>query len=249
MTLILSHMEDKVLSEIKQIRKLLSEIVGTTDLPESQKFSKEAISKAAKEFRKLSIERGKYIPSDEISKIIKHAPWHSGKTIIEKFEFTNYFKRGSTFYFNRQDLIRLNKELKKRNINMGKYCELLNDQEKFRKYVNSIVLPKGRKTRIHFRIPDDLRDIFSKPYSAPTEELVRKEIDTLMEEFKKFDLSEYIDLYYGKTYAMFKYDYSFDRYLKPELKKFCKDWSFKFNYANTALKRIMELKEEQPIII
>ena len=96
-------MEDKVLSELRQIRKLLSDLVGTTDLPASQKFSKEAISKAAKEFRKLSIERGKFIPSDEISKIIKHAPWNSGKTIIEKFEFTNYFKRGSTFYFNRQD--------------------------------------------------------------------------------------------------------------------------------------------------
>jgi hypothetical protein len=48
-----------------------------------------------------------------------------------------------------------------------------------------------------------------------------------VEEYKKFDLSEYIDLYDGKTHALFKYDYSFDRYLKPELKKFCKDWSFK----------------------
>lgn len=242
-------MEDKVLSEMKQIRKLLSELVGTTDLSTNQKFSKEAISKAAKEFRKLSIERGKWIPSDEISKIIKHAPWHSGKIIIDKFEFINYFKRGSTFYFNRKDLVELNKELKKRNINLEKYCELLIDKEKFRKYTNAIILPKGRKTRNHFKIPEGLRDIFSKPYSAPTEELVRKEIEVLMEEFKKFDLSEYIDLFYGKTYAMFKYDYSFDRYLKPELKKFCKDWSFKFNYANTALKRILELKEEQPITI
>ena len=240
-------MEDNILAEIKQIRRLLSELVGTTNLPSSQKFSKEAISKAALEFRKLSIERGNWIPSDEISRIIKHAPWHSGKVIIEKFEFTNYFKRKSTFYFNKKDLIELNKELKKRNIDMGKYCELLNDKERFQKYIRSILLPKGRKTRNHFKIPEGLRDIFSKPYSAPTEELVRKEIEVLMEEYKKFDLSEYIDLYYGKTYAMFKYDYSFDRYLKPELKKFCKDWSFKFNYANTALKRILELKEENPV--
>jgi hypothetical protein len=237
-------MEDKILSELKQIRKLLSELVGTTDLPVNQKFSREAISKAAKEFRKLSIERGHWIPSDEIHKIIKHAPWHSAKIIIDKFEFTNYFKRGSTYYFNRKDLIELNKELKNRNINLEKYCELLNDKEKFQKCVNGIILPKGRKTRKHFKIPESLMDVFSKPYSAPTEELVRKEIETLMEEYKKFDLSEYIDLYEGKTYAMFKYDYSFDRYLKPELKKFCKDWSFKFNYANTALKRIIELKEE-----
>ena len=70
-----------------------------------------------------------------------------------------------------------------------------------------------------------------------------------MEEYKKFDLSEYIDLYEGKTHALFKYDYSFDRYLKPELKKFCKDWSFKFNYANTALRRILELKAENSTTI
>ena len=129
---------------------------------------------------------------------------------------------------------------------MGKYCELLNDKERFQKYIRSILLPKGRKTRNHFKIPEGLRDIFSKPYSAPTEELVRKEIEVLMEEYKKFDLSEYIDLYEGNTHALFKYNFSFDRYLKPELKKFCKDWSFKFNYANTALKRILELKEENP---
>lgn len=242
-------MENKIFTEIKQIRRLLSELVGTTDLPVSQKFSKEAISKAAKEFRKLSIERGQWIPSDEIRRIIKHADWNSGKIIIEKFEFTNYFKRGSTNYFNRKDLLELNKELKKRNINLKKYGELINDKDKFQKYINGILIPKSSKTRKHFKIPDGLQDIFSKPYSAPTEELVRKEIEVLMEEYKKFDLSEYIDLFYGKTYAMFKYDYSFDRYLKPDLKKFCKDWCFKFNYANTALKRIMELKDEQPIII
>jgi len=68
-----------------------------------------------------------------------------------------------------------------------------------------------------------------------------------LEAYRKYDLSQYIDLYEGETYALFKYDYSFDRYLKPELKKFCKDWCFKFNYANTALKRIIELKEETAV--
>ncbi len=240
----MQYMEEKLLIELKQIRKVLSQIVGTSDLPAKQKFSKEAISKVAKEFRKLSIERGEWIPNGEIHKIIKHAPWHSAKVIIEKFEFTNYFKRGQTFYLNRKDLVKLNKELKQRNINLEKYCELLNDKEKFQKYVNRIILPKGRKPRNYFKIPEGLRDIFSQPYSAPTEKLVRNEIETLLEEFDKFDLSEYIDLFEGKTYAMFKYDYSFDRYIKPELKKFCKDWSFKFNYANTALRRISELKVE-----
>lgn len=239
-------MEDKILSELKQIRKLLADVVGTTDLPTNQKFSKEAIAKAAKEFKKLSIERGQWIPGHDIHKVIRHADYNSAKIILDKFEFKNYFIRGKTYYFNRKDLVELNKELKKRNINLEKYGELVNDKEKFQKYVRNILLPKGTKTRKHFKVPEGLKDIFSKPYSAPTEELVRNEINTLMDEYKKFDLSEYIDLYEGKTHALFKYNYSFDRYLKPELKKFCKDWSFKFNYANTALKRILELKEENP---
>ena len=67
-------MEEKILDEIKQIRKLLSEIIGTSDLPAKEKFSKEAIAKAAKEFRKLSIERGEWISSHDIDKVIKHAP-------------------------------------------------------------------------------------------------------------------------------------------------------------------------------
>lgn len=242
-------MEDKILSELKQIRKLLAEVVGTTDLPTSQKFSKEAIAKAAKEFKNLSIERGQWISGHDIHKVVRHADYNSAKIILDKFEFKNYFIRGKTYYFNRKDLVELNKELKKRNINLEKYGELVNDKEKFQKYVRNILLPKGTKTRKHFKVPEGLKDIFSKPYSAPTEELVKNEINTLMDEYKKFDLSEYIDLYEGKTHALFKYNYSFDRYLKPELKKFCKDWSFKFNYANTALKRILELKEESPALI
>lgn len=239
-------MEEKVLKEIKQIRKLLSELIGTSSLPAKQKFLKEALAKAAKEYRKLAIERGEWISSGDINKIIKHAPWNSAKFIIEKFEFTNYFKRGHTYYLNKKDLIELNKELKLRNINLEKYYELLNDKQKFKKYLNDIILPKGTKTRKHFKIPEDLKDIFSMPYSAPTEALVRNEIETFREEYNKFDLSEYIDLFDNKTYAMFKYEYSFDRYLIPELKKYCKNWSFKFNYANAALKRILELKEEYP---
>ena len=238
-------MEEKILNELKQIRKLLSEMLGTSDLPAKEKFSKMAISKIAKEFQKMAIERGEWVSSGELSEVIKHADWRSDRIIIEKLGFTNYFKRGHSWYFNRKDLIELGKELKARNINLGKYQELLNDQEKFQKLVNSIIFPKGAKRKRHFNIPENLRDIHSKPYSAPTEELVRNEIDLLMEEYKKFDLSEYVDLFDSKTYGMFKYNYSFDRYVKPEIKKYCKDWCFKFNYANNALKKILELKEEK----
>ena len=236
-------MEDKILNEIRQIRQLLSEIIGTSNLPANEKFSKEKIANAAKEFQKLAIQRGEWIQTNDIDTVIKNAPWNCGNFIIEKFGFTNYFRRGKTLFFNKKDLIALNKELKDRNINLEKYIELAEDQAKFDKLISEINLPKGTKNRKRFKIPENLRDIFSQPFSAETEELVKTEIRSLMEDYVKLDLSEYIDLFERKTYAMFKYDYSFDRYIKPEIKKFCKDWTIKFNYANNALKKMLELKE------
>jgi len=58
----------------------------------------------------------------------------------------------------------------------------------------------------------------------------------------RFNLSEYIDLYYKKTYAVFKYIYHWDRYLDLKIKRQSKQWCEKFNYSQTALKRIIELK-------
>ena len=49
-------MEQEILSEIKAFKKLLAKVVGTSDLPARQQFSKEVIAKAAKEYEKLSIE-------------------------------------------------------------------------------------------------------------------------------------------------------------------------------------------------
>ena len=47
-------MEDKIYKEIKEVRLLLSKLIGTSDLPEKQKFSTEALDKAAVEFKNLS---------------------------------------------------------------------------------------------------------------------------------------------------------------------------------------------------
>jgi len=118
------------------------------------------------------------------------------------------------------------------------------DKEKFQKYIDSISLPEGSKKKRRYKIPEGLENIFSEPYSPPNEGLVRNEVKFLMEEYVRFDMSEYVDLYDKKTHAMFKYIYYFDRYLDPEVKKHCKGWCEKFNYANAALKRIMELKRE-----
>jgi hypothetical protein len=237
-------MEKQILKEIKELRLLLSSLIGTSDLPVKQRFSKEAITKAAVEFKKLSIDRGEWIMEGDISKIIRKAPYYSGKFIIEKFGFTNYFTRGRYLYFNRKDIIALKDELKLKNINLGRYMELLEDQEKFHKYVESTKDPKAPKKRKRFHIPEELKEIETLPYNHPPREIILKHLDELREEFQKFKLVEYIDVYQDGTYAMFKFHYSFDRYLNADLKKRCKNWCSQFNYANHALKEISKIKSE-----
>lgn len=228
-------METKILSEIQDIRMLLAKILGTEELPKERQFSMEAIEKIAAVFKKLSIERGEWIAEEDISKIIRKAPYRSGSFIIEQFGFSNYFKWGRTLYFNRKDLMALNTELKARNINLRRYMELINDQEKFNKLVKSAKRQAGKKNQKHFRIPDWLRDIDTRSYSPPSEEIIMNHIVSLKNEFEKSNYTEYIDIYHD-DYAMFKFLYHFDRYLNPELKRRCKNWCDEFNYANHALK-------------
>jgi hypothetical protein len=54
-------MEKLILKELKELKSVISKLIGTSDLPAKERFSKEAILKASKEFQKLSIERGEWI--------------------------------------------------------------------------------------------------------------------------------------------------------------------------------------------
>jgi hypothetical protein len=236
-------MEDKILNELKELRSLFAQLIGTSDLPDKQKFSKEAIKKANAEFKKLSIERGEWIGESEIKKIIRNAPYSPGNFIIEKFGITNYFQRGHSKYFNKKDIIALKDELKKRNINLGRYIEYVEDQEKFKKYIASINDPAKGKKRQRFIIPEELRDIETEPYNHPPKEIILKHIETLQEEFQEYKMAEYIDIYEG-NYAMFKFIYHFDKYIKADVKKRCANWCFQFNYANKALLAISKIKSE-----
>ena len=235
--------EDKTLNEISKIKDLLATLIGSSDLPAKQRFSKEAISKAAKEFQKLSIERGEWLSESDIHKVIRKAPWRAGKFIIEKFGFTNYFTRGRSLYFNKKDLVALNAELKRKNIDLSRYMELEEDKEKFHKYIESLKDPKENKKRQRFKIPDELKDIVTYPYNHPPREVVEKHIESLKQEFEKHKMAEYVDIYHG-NYAMFKQIYYWDRYVNPEIKKRCQSWCSQFNYVNEALKMIKQVKSE-----
>ncbi len=231
-------METQILSEIKEIKKLLSKLTGTSELPARQRFSKDALAKAAKEFRILEIKRGEWLIDYHISKVIRRVPHYAGKFIIENFEFTNYFKYGHSFYFNKKDLVALNKELKKRNVNLKKYIELIEDQEKFKKRIEDIKKP-GTK-RKHFKIPEGLKDIELTTCAPPDINIVKKHIKTLKNEFEEAKLLEYIDVY--DTHAMLKVRYYFERYIDKEILKKCKKWCNDFNYAHGALREIKSIK-------
>ena len=231
-------METKILSEIKEIKTLLSKIIGTSDLPIKQRFSKEAIQKAAKEFRVLQIKHNEWVVDYEIHKVIRSAPHSAAKFIINNFEFTNYFKYGHSLYFNRNDLVALNKELKKRNVNLKRYIELIEEQEKFQKKVEEVKTSK--KKGKGFRIPEELRDIELTKSSPPDIEIVKNHIEKLKKEFTERNLSEYVEKY--ETVAFMKTPYYFQRYYPEEKFKICRKWCEDFNYANSALREIINTK-------
>lgn len=233
--------EEKLLTELKQIRNLLAEVVGTQDLPKREQFSKDALTKAASEFRNLQIERGEWIPEHDISKVIRSAPYGAAKFIVDKFDFKNYFIRGRKYYLNRKDLMALNLELKKRKINLKTYIDLEEDKEKFHKYLEQ--LRQGKMKRPHFKMPEELRDINSQPYNHPPKEKIINQIDALREEYEKSKLAEFIDIFQN-DYAMVKHLYYFDRFLDPDKKKQYAKWCFEFNYVQNALKEIKKIKSQ-----
>ncbi len=236
-------MEKEILSEIRELKSAIAKLMGTSDLPKAQQFSKEALDRAAKQFQKLIIERGEWIGEHDISKYIKNAPYGAGTFIRNEFGFSNYFKRGQTHYYNKNDLTALSSELKKRNVDLGRYMEYLADQVKFRKHLEKAgENNKGKRKDKSFKLSEDVNDVCSSPAKMPSPDIIREDIKMLKDEFLESKFSDYIDIYKG-NYAMMKFIYHFDKYLEPGLKKRCKQWCENFNYANHALEEPTKKKE------
>lgn len=234
-------MSKELLNEIKELRKVIATLIGTSDLPATEQFSKEALDKAAMQFQKLSIERGDWISNDDIDKYIKRAHYRSGAFLIKEFKFTNYFKRGRALYFNKKDIVALAKELKERNINLARYIEYTDDHAKFKKYLESASQNNKGKKKV-YQIPEGLKDFDTSPIKMPSPDIIREDIKSLKDEFFKYNLSDYIDIY-RDNYAIMKHIYWFEKYLEPGLKKRCKKWCEDFNYANHALEEVTKKKE------
>jgi hypothetical protein len=237
-------MQKQILEELQTLRLLFSKLIGTShQLGESQ-FSVEALDKAAKEFQKLSIQRGEWVDDYGIQKYIKTAPYSgTGKFIRTTFGFSNYMQKGRAYYYNKQSLIDLGKELKLRDINLERYMEYLSSKAEFQKNLANIASKKKQaKSKKSYHIPNGLRDIATSPPKMPSSDFIKEDLSNLKKEFFEHSLSEYIDIY-ESGYAMLKHIYPFSKYLDPKLLSRCRKWCNNYNYANHALQEVAAEKD------
>lgn len=233
-------MQKQILAELKELRSVICKLIGTNDLPSKDQFSIEKVDKAAKEFKVLLVKRGEWISEDQLYKYLKGARYGAGKFIREEFKFSNYYKQSHSYYYNRKDIQALSNALKDRNVSLSKYVELRSDQENFKKKIAAATFnKKGSKKKTSYSLPNDLSDIVASESPNPSIEPIKQELRTLEGEFFEYKLSEYIDIF-KNSYAMVKFEYSFSKYYPADVKRRCKSWCERFNYANHALELITE---------
>jgi hypothetical protein len=237
-------MQNKVLKEIQELKILFAKLIGTAHQTREDRFSEEALNKAANDFLKMSIERNDWIKDSEIDRYIKSAPWNAGAFIRKEFGFVNCFKRGREYLYLKRDLMALSQELAKRNIDLKRHIEFLEDKAAFDKKMSDTNSPKKvSKNGKPFKVPAGLKNIVTTEIPKPSPDLVRQDLTRLKQEFKAAKLEGYIDIYRG-THAMLKTIYFFEKYLEPGLKRRCRKWCDDFNYANHALVLITGKKEK-----
>lgn len=247
-------MQKQILAELKELRLVIAKLVGSSDLPVQEQFSIDKIEKAAKEFKGLLVKRGDWISESDLYKYFKYASYGIGKFIREEFSFSNYYKQGQSYYYNRKDIQALAKVLKDRNVNLRKYIELRADQENFKKKIAAAALNKrASKKKLPYILPNDLYNIVASESPKPEVALIKEDLKNLENEFFECKLAEYIDIY-KNSYAMVKFEYSFSKYYPNDVKRRCKSWCERFNYANHALElltqkrtKFIPVKEEDMI--
>lgn len=232
-------MRAQILSELREMRSILAQLAGTNDLPVQDQFSKEALAKAAKHFKKMEIQRGEWVKENDIGKYIK-ADWRAGSFIRNEFGFTACIKNGYYYLYNKKALQLLGQELKARNIDLGRYMEYKRCEVEFQKKVtNNKKVKKGKRP---YEIPSDLKNIATSDPPIPDVELIKRDLEDSKTEFFHHKMTEYIDIYKG-NHAMMKFVYHYEKYLDPQVKRRCKKWCDDFNYANNAIELITKKKQ------
>lgn len=233
------YMRNQILSELRELKSLMAQLIGTADQPREEQFSKEALSKASKLFVKMAAQRGEWVGENDIGKYIK-ADWRAGSFIRAEFGFNACIKDGRSYLYNKKALQSLGQELKNRSIDLARYMEYKRSEAEFKKKL--FANKNQTKRKRPYELPSDLKDIKTSPPPTPDVALVKADLEILKSEFFQFKMNEYIDIYRG-THAMMKYVYYFEKYLEPNMKRRCKKWCDDFNYANHALEIITKKKE------
>ncbi|TCC88550.1 hypothetical protein EZ428_18080 [Pedobacter frigiditerrae] len=231
-----SGMEKKILNGIEEIRSALVALIGTDDLPKPRQLSKPALEKVAKEFKKLNLRSNEWITEQEFEKYFKGYHYGTGKFIREELGFSNFFKKGQSYYYNRSEIQALAAELTERKVNLKRYIELKADEQAFLTRIKTAAQNRKKSSRPYY-LSEDLSDIETSLPPRPPIEMVTEDLKTLCKEFDRYDLGQYIDVY-RSNYAMVKFEYHFDRYTSSSIKSTCKKWCENFNYANTALEML-----------
>lgn len=236
-------MEDKIYTELKELRLLLARLIGTADQPVENQFSQEAVEKAAKAYQRMTIERGDWITEKEFPKYLGLCSWRAGKFIQEAFAFNHVIKKGREYLYYKKDIEALGQELKAKNINLHRYEEFLIDKAAFDKKVATVsASPKKGKDK-RFQMPTGTKNIATSAIPKPDPEMVRQDLANLKAEFINAKYGLYIDIYKG-AHAMLKFMYHYEKYLEPGLKRRCQKWCENFNYANHALELITGKKQK-----
>jgi len=96
-------MKTQILSEIRELKSIISQLIGTADQPVQEQFSTDALKKASKLFLKMAAERGDWVKEDELGKYIK-ADWRAGSFIRSEFGFSACMKDGRSYLYNKKTL-------------------------------------------------------------------------------------------------------------------------------------------------
>jgi hypothetical protein len=149
-----------VQQDIAQMKQLLTTIVGSADRSVENPFSEEVMNKIAKDFLKLSIERGDWVKDDDIRKIVKTAPYNAGSFLRKEFAFSNWYRHGHHHYYCKKDLIAFNEQLQHHNIDLERYREMLDDKRSFERRMEKRnadgKIKRGSKL---FQFPKGVKDI------------------------------------------------------------------------------------------
>jgi|SRR5450432_1256082 len=235
-------MQKEILQEIRDLRLMLSKIMGLENETPDKKYSEESVVNAQKLYLKMSIERGDWVKDTEICRYIKSLPWNPGTFIRKEFEFTNWIKRGHEYLYAKKDLIALGVELAARNIDCKRYKEFLDEKAAFDKRMAVLEEAKTKKIPT-WKIQKGLKNVTTTEIPKPDQEKVRAHLAELKQGFKTNKYALYIDIYKG-THAKMKRVYHYEKYLEPGIKRGCTKWIDDFNYANHALELITGKKEK-----